>query len=61
MALFARWRAERDLQRKAATFVDALFREPDPADVEWLAQHGDARRRRSRDAGSSATRGARSG
>jgi hypothetical protein len=37
MPLFARWRAERDLQRKAATFVEVLFREPDPADVEWLA------------------------
>lgn len=37
MALFARWRAERDLQRKAATFVEVLFRDPDPADVEWLA------------------------
>jgi hypothetical protein len=36
--LFARWRAERDLRRKAATFVDALFRDPDPADVEWLAK-----------------------
>lgn len=45
MALFARWRAERDLQRKAALYVEALFREPDPADVEWLAAsatHGDA-------------------
>ena len=44
MPLFARWRAERDLLRKAATFVDALFRDPDPADVEWLAKaatHGD--------------------
>jgi hypothetical protein len=37
MAFFARWRAERELQRKAATFVDALFRDPDDADVEWLA------------------------
>ena len=37
MPLFARWRAERELQRKAAAFVNALFREPDPADVEWLA------------------------
>jgi len=42
--MFARWRAERDLQRKAAAFVDVLFREPDPADVQWLADsatHGD--------------------
>ena len=38
MPLFARWRAERDLHRKAATFVSALFREPADADVEWLAQ-----------------------
>jgi hypothetical protein len=45
VALFARWRAERDLRRKAETFVAALFREPDAADVEWLAgsaTHGDA-------------------
>jgi hypothetical protein len=44
MSVFARWRAERDLQRKAAIYVEALFREPDPADVEWLATsatHGD--------------------
>jgi hypothetical protein len=38
MPLFARWRAERELQRKAATFVEALFREPDDADVQWLAE-----------------------
>jgi len=37
MGLFARWRAEREQQRKAALFVDALFVEPDPADVQWLA------------------------
>jgi hypothetical protein len=37
MPLFAHWRAERDLQRKAAAYVDVLFREPDAADVEWLA------------------------
>lgn len=37
MPLFAKWRAERDLRRKASAFVDALFREPDQADVEWLA------------------------
>jgi hypothetical protein len=44
MALFDRWRAERDAGRKAATFVEALFRDPDHADVEWLAgaaTHGD--------------------
>ena len=37
MPLFARWRAERDLQRKAASFVAVLFAEPDPADARWLA------------------------
>src|SRR6476661_3610310 len=37
MSLFARWRAERDLARKAAAYVAAIFRDPDPADVEWLA------------------------
>jgi hypothetical protein len=37
MPLFARWRAERDLARKAAKFVAAIFREPDDPDVEWLA------------------------
>src|SRR6478609_4419409 len=36
MPVFARWRAERELQRKAATYVAALFHEPAPADVEWL-------------------------
>jgi hypothetical protein len=39
MALFARWRAERELQRKAAAFVTALFREPDESDVQWLTQN----------------------
>jgi len=38
MPLFARWRAEREHQRKAEAFVAALFREPDPADVQWLAE-----------------------
>jgi hypothetical protein len=37
--LFARWRAERELQRRAAVFVAALFKEPDQADVDWLAQN----------------------
>lgn len=37
MSWFARWKAERELQRKAAAFVDALFREPAAEDVEWLA------------------------
>src|SRR5262245_1967900 len=38
MPLFARGRAERELQRKAEAFVAVLFREPDPADVQWLAE-----------------------
>lgn len=38
MAIFARWRAERDLARKAAGYVEKLFREPDPSDVQWLAE-----------------------
>src|SRR5205823_2442674 len=45
MALFARWRAERDLARKAAAYVAVIFRDPDSADVEWLATsatHGDS-------------------
>jgi len=37
MVFFASWRAERTMLRKAAAYVDVLFREPDPADVEWLA------------------------
>jgi hypothetical protein len=38
MPIFARWRAERGLQRKAVAFVDVLFRDPDVADVEWLSR-----------------------
>ncbi|MEP6492848.1 MAG: hypothetical protein ABJF01_09230 [bacterium] len=38
MAIFARWRAERELARKAAAYVASLFREPDPADVRWLTE-----------------------
>jgi len=38
MPLFARWKAERDLQRKAAAFVGAIFSDPDPADARWLAE-----------------------
>ena len=37
MALFSRWRAERELKRKAERFVAALMREPDQADASWLA------------------------
>src|SRR6185503_1586491 len=38
MPFFASWRAQRELQRKAATFVAALFREPAEDDVQWLTQ-----------------------
>jgi hypothetical protein len=37
MPLFDRWRAERELQRKATRFVAKLFVEPAQADVDWLA------------------------
>jgi hypothetical protein len=37
MPLFAKWRAERDLQRKAESFVAVLFKDPAPGDVQWLA------------------------
>jgi len=39
MPIFARWRAERELQRKAASYVAALFHEPDSGDVDWLTQN----------------------
>ncbi len=39
MPLFARWRAERDLQRKASAYVEVLFRDPELADVKWLAEY----------------------
>lgn len=38
MPLFARWRAERELQRKAAAYVNALFAEPDASDAKWLSE-----------------------
>lgn len=37
MPLFARWRAERDFQRKAERFVERLLAEPEDQDVRWLA------------------------
>jgi hypothetical protein len=37
MPLFARWRAERDLQRKAERYVERLLTEPADDDVNWLA------------------------
>jgi hypothetical protein len=45
MALFQRWRAERQLQRKAEQYVVAIVEEPAEADVTWLASaatRGDA-------------------
>lgn len=36
MALFERWRAERQLHRKADQYVAALLAEPAEADVSWL-------------------------
>jgi len=44
MTLFARWRSEREFQRKAERFVERLLTEPLDDDVRWLAQsatHGD--------------------
>src|SRR5215213_7925168 len=38
MPLFGRWKAERDLQRKASSYVAVLFTEPEVADAQWLAQ-----------------------
>src|SRR5262252_7007063 len=45
MPFFARWRADRDAQRKAARYVTTLFVEPAIRDIEWLTQNatrGDA-------------------
>jgi len=39
MSIFARWRADRDAQRKAARYVATLFVEPAPRDIEWLTQN----------------------
>lgn len=39
MAFFGRWRAERQLQRKAEQFAAALGIEPAPDDVAWLAKY----------------------
>ncbi|HET9424404.1 MAG TPA: hypothetical protein VFO55_03460 [Gemmatimonadaceae bacterium] len=35
---FGRWREDRDLERKADSYVGTLMREPADADVEWLAR-----------------------
>lgn len=37
MPVFGRWRDDWELQRRAATYVTALMREPDREDAEWLA------------------------
>ena len=37
MPLFARWRAERDLRRRSATYVATLLEEPSDTDARWLA------------------------
>src|SRR3954451_2761863 len=37
MALLSRWRDDRELHRKATSYVAALMTEPDQADVDWLA------------------------
>lgn len=38
MPIFAAWREDRELQRKSEVYVATLMREPDEADVEWLAK-----------------------
>ena len=38
MALFARWRAERDLRRRSLGYVASLLEEPSDADARWLAE-----------------------
>src|SRR5258708_19708103 len=45
MPVVGRWRDERDLGKKVASYVASLMREPEDADVEWLtraATKGDA-------------------
>src|SRR5258708_15802773 len=45
MPIFGRWRDERDLGKRVASYVASLMREPEDADVEWLtraATKGDA-------------------
>src|SRR5687767_15340147 len=37
MLFFDKWRSERQLQRKASQFVDAIESEPASEDVAWLA------------------------
>ena len=40
MSLWRKWQGERAFRRRAAAFVGVLEREPDEADVRWLAEHG---------------------
>lgn len=40
MAFFQRWRADREVQRKAERFVGVVGAEPASDDVAWLTQHG---------------------
>jgi hypothetical protein len=42
MSLWRQWRDERALRRRAAAYVRELEREPDEADVRWLADHATA-------------------
>lgn len=36
--MFARWRLERERERRTVSFVDGLFADPPEADVAWLAE-----------------------
>lgn len=38
MPILGKWREDREMQRKADTYVATLMREPEAADVEWLAR-----------------------
>jgi len=38
MPFFGRWRDDRGLQKKAASYVASLMREPEEGDIEWLAR-----------------------
>jgi hypothetical protein len=42
MGLLARWRAERELRRRAVAYTRALLTEPADTDVAWLAGQGTA-------------------
>ncbi|MGH7664712.1 MAG: hypothetical protein ACRENI_10525 [Gemmatimonadaceae bacterium] len=38
--LLTRWRAARELRRRAESYMRTLRQEPNAADVDWLARHG---------------------